>query len=138
VPQLACTECVLERFHLNSLDGKVTVLLKAVIPRDRLDDPTLDIELLAYKLNLKIANGQDRCFSAVSDYRSELSDALGVITTGEYRWLAFQTTARLYAPIDGGIQLAMQNDRGELNFANLATYMDTKVDPQKEKSHLIL
>ncbi|KAF5398512.1 hypothetical protein PHET_08600, partial [Paragonimus heterotremus] len=74
VPQLKCTECVLQRFHLNGLDGKVTILLKVVIPRKTMDDPALENELVAYKLNLKIANGQDRCFSAVSDYRDELPD----------------------------------------------------------------
>ncbi|KAF5398129.1 hypothetical protein PHET_08973 [Paragonimus heterotremus] len=138
VPQLSCTECALERFHLNGLDGKVTVLLKVVIPRETLDDPTLENELVAYKLNLKIANGQHRCFSAVSDYRDEQPDALGVITPGEYRWLALQKTAELYAPIDGDIQWAMQNDQGELDSEKLAAYMDTKVNSQNENFHLNL
>ncbi|KAF5394698.1 hypothetical protein PHET_10561 [Paragonimus heterotremus] len=121
LPQLRCTECVLQRFHLNGLDGKVTVLLKVVILRETLDDPTLGNELVAYNLNLKIANGQNRCFSAVSEYNDELSDA-----------------AELYAPIDEDIQWAMQNDRGELDSVKLAAYMDIKVSQQKEQFHLIL
>ncbi|KAF5401756.1 hypothetical protein PHET_04963 [Paragonimus heterotremus] len=63
--------------------------------------------------------------------------ALGVITPGDYRWLTLRTSVELYAPIDEDVQWGMQNDQGELDFANLAAYMDIKVGSQKEKSHFI-
>ncbi|KAF5395025.1 hypothetical protein PHET_08772, partial [Paragonimus heterotremus] len=50
----------------------------------------------------------------------------------------FVLGVELYATIDNDIQWAMQNGQGELDFANLAAYMNIKVDSQKEKSHLIV
>ncbi|KAF6772613.1 hypothetical protein AHF37_08005 [Paragonimus kellicotti] len=49
----------------------------------------------------------------------------------------FELAAELYALIEEDIQWEMQNDQGELDFANLAEYMERKVASQKEKSHLI-